>query len=113
MADDLLQAAAWKALQRHAASLAATHLRELLDQPGRFDAFSRQQGHCLLDFSRNRITADTLKLLIDLAQEREVPRLIQALFAGEVVNATENRPARPRHQQGALSPVQHRQCPAG
>ncbi len=105
MADDLLQALAWKALQRHSSSLAATHLRDLLDQPGRFDAFSRQQDHCLLDFSRNRLTTDTLKLLIALASEREVPRRIQALFAGEVVNATESRPAQHMALRGPGSPA--------
>ncbi len=93
MADDLLKASAWKALQQHAEALSGIHLRDLLDQPGRFEAFSREAGNCLLDFSRNRLTTDTLRLLIALAGEREVPRRIQALFAGEVVNLTENRPA--------------------
>ena len=104
MADDLLQAPAWKALQQHATTLSGTHLRDLLDQPGRFGAFSRQQGECLLDFSRNRITGDTLNLLLALASEREVPRRIQALFAGEVVNATENRPAQHMALRGPASP---------
>ncbi len=104
MADDLLQAAAWKVLQRHATTLSDTHLRDLLDQPGRFAAFSRQQGECLLDFSRNRITSDTVNLLIALANEREVPRRIQGLFAGEVVNATENRPAQHMALRGPSSP---------
>ncbi len=93
MADDLLQASAWKSLQQHAEALSGTHLRDLLDQPGRFEALSRQYDHCLLDFSRHRLTTDTLRLLLALAGERDVPRRIQALFAGEVVNATENRPA--------------------
>ena len=104
MADDLLQAPAWKALQRHATALSGTHLRDLLEQPGRFAAFSRQQGDCLLDFSRNRITADTLNLLIALAGEREVPGRIEALFAGEVVNGTENRPAQHMALRGPPSP---------
>ncbi len=104
MADDLLQAPAWKALQRHATALSGTHLRDLLEQPGRFAAFSRQQGDCLLDFSRNRITADTLNLLIALAGEREVPGRIQAIFAGEVVNGTENWPAQHMALRGPPSP---------
>ena len=104
MADDLLQASAWKALQQHSTALRGTHLRDLLDQPGRFDAFSRQHGQCLLDFSRNRLTTDTLRLLIALASEREVPRRIQALFDGEVVNATENRPAQHMALRGPASP---------
>ena len=93
MADDLLQAPAWQALRRHAEALAGTHLRALLDQPGRFAAFSRECGDCLLDFSRNRLTAESLQLLIRLATERDLPRQIEALFAGAAVNVTENRPA--------------------
>ncbi|MBL8201842.1 MAG: glucose-6-phosphate isomerase [Chromatiales bacterium] len=104
MADDLLQAPAWKALQRHAGELSGTHLRDLLDQPGRFAAFSRQHGHCLLDFSRNRLTTDTLGLLIALAGERELPRRIQTLFAGDVVNPTENRPAQHMAVRGPDAP---------
>ncbi len=104
MADDLLQAPAWTALQRHAEALSGTHLRDLLDQPGRFEAFSRQHGSCLLDFSRNRLTTDTLELLVALAGERELPRRIQALFAGEVVNPTENRPAQHMALRGPESP---------
>ncbi len=109
MATDLLQATAWKALQRHASTAwlppgSATHLRDLLDKPGRFEAFSRQHGDCLLDFSRNRLSTDTLKLLIALASERGVPASIQALFAGETVNATENRPAQHMALRGPDSP---------
>ncbi|MDH5276287.1 MAG: glucose-6-phosphate isomerase [Gammaproteobacteria bacterium] len=108
MATDLLQAPAWKALQRHASAawLAAgsTRLRDLLDTPGRFEAFSRQHGDCLLDFSRNRISTDTLKLLIALASERGVPASIQALFTAETVNPTENRPAQHMALRGPAGP---------
>ncbi|MEO7386098.1 MAG: glucose-6-phosphate isomerase [Gammaproteobacteria bacterium] len=105
MADDLLEAPAWKALGRHAAGLSGTHLRDLLDQPGRFQAFSRQHGDFLLDFSRNRLTPDTLRLLISLADARDVPRRIQSLFAGDVVNATENRPAQHMVLRGPDGPA--------
>ncbi|MDP2322446.1 MAG: glucose-6-phosphate isomerase [Gammaproteobacteria bacterium] len=109
MATDLLQAPAWKALQRHASSVwlapgATSHLRDQLNEAGRFDAFSRLHGDCLLDFSRNRISAHTLKLLIALASERGVPASIQALFAGETVNPTENRPAQHMALRGPDSP---------
>ncbi len=109
MATDLLQAPAWKALQRHASTAwlaagATTLLRDLLDEPGRYEAFSRQHGDCLLDFSRNRLSTDTLKLLIALASERGVPAAIQALFAGETVNTTENRPAQHMALRGPDSP---------
>ncbi len=69
------------------------HVRNLLDQPGRFTQFSRQVGDFLLDFSRNRVTTKTLGLLTDLARQRDVPGRIEALFSGEVVNVTENRSA--------------------
>jgi len=104
MANDLLQAAAWQALERHARALGSTHLGDLIDQPGRFEAFSRRQGSFLLDFSRNRLTTETLKLLIALANDRGVPQSIQALFAGESVNVTENRPAQHMALRGPKSP---------
>jgi glucose-6-phosphate isomerase len=109
MASNLDQAPAWKALQRHASSAwlapgTGSHLRDLLDAPGRFEAFSREFGNCLLDFSRNRMTTDTLKLLIALAAERGVPASVQALFAGEIVNPTENRPAQHMALRGPDTP---------
>jgi glucose-6-phosphate isomerase len=104
MADDLLQAPAWQALQRHARELAGTHLRDLLDQPGRFDAFSRKLGPCVLDFSRNRVTGETLGLLTDLAGQRGLPDAIRALFAGEVVNPTEQRAAQHMALRGPDGP---------
>ncbi|MBN8279987.1 MAG: glucose-6-phosphate isomerase [Gammaproteobacteria bacterium] len=104
MADDLAQAPAWQALQRHGAALRGTHLRDLLDQPGRFAAFSREHGPCLLDFSRNRLTGESLRLLLDLAAQRDVPGRIRSLFAGEVVNPTEGRPAQHMALRGPEAP---------
>ena len=83
----------WQALKRQAAALAGTHIAELLDTPGRYAGFSRQHGDFILDFSRHRLNAETLKLLIALAEARELPRWIEALFSGAAVNSTENRPA--------------------
>ena len=87
------QLPAWQALKRQAAALAGTHIAELLDTPGRYAEFSCQHGDFILDFSRNRLNAGTLKLLIELAEARELPRWIEALFSGAAVNSTENRPA--------------------
>lgn len=87
------QLPAWQALKRQAAALAGTHIAELLDTPGRYAQFSREHGDFILDFSRNRLDAGTLKLLIELAEARELPRWIEALFSGAAVNSTENRPA--------------------
>jgi glucose-6-phosphate isomerase len=83
----------WQALKRQAAALAGTHIAELLATPERYAQFSRQHGDFILDFSRNRLTAETLQLLIELAEARELPRWIKALFSGEAVNSTENRAA--------------------
>ena len=88
---DRLQA--WQALKRQAAALASTHIGELLATPERYAQFSRQHGDFILDFSRHRLTAETLKLLIELAEARELPRWIEALFSGAVVNSTEHRAA--------------------
>ncbi len=104
MADNLHQTAAWKALQQHAQTVSGTHIREFLAEPDRFEQFSRQQGSCLLDFSRNRISAETLKLLIALAGEQGVPRSIDALFAGGIVNPTEQRPAQHMALRGPVTP---------
>jgi len=108
MATDLLQAPAWKALERHASAAwlppGSAPLRDLIGQPGRFEAFSRQHGDCLLDFSRNRLSMETLELLVALARERGVPGSIEALFAGEAVNVTENRPALHMALRGSDSP---------
>jgi glucose-6-phosphate isomerase len=108
MATDLVQAPAWKALQRHASAVwlppDAPHLRDVIGQPGRFKAFSRRQGDCLLDFSRNRLSEETLGLLIALAGERNVPASVEALFAGQAVNFTENRPALHMALRGPDSP---------
>lgn len=108
MATELHEGSAWKALQRHASTVwlgpGTTHLKDLLDEPGRFQAFSRQNGECLLDFSRNRISTETVKLLIALASERGVQSAIQALFAGEPVNLTERRPAQHMALRGPDGP---------
>ena len=79
---------AWQALKRQAAALASTHIGELLATPERYAQFSRQHGDFILDFSRHRLTAETLKLLLELAEARELPRWIEALFSGAVVNST-------------------------
>jgi glucose-6-phosphate isomerase len=83
----------WQALKQQAIALGSTPLRELLDTPDRYAHFSRQHGDFVLDFSRHRLDAPTLKLLIELAEARQVPRWIEALFSGAAVNSTENRPA--------------------
>jgi glucose-6-phosphate isomerase len=85
---------AWQSLQAHAASLERHHLRQLFaDDPGRFDALSITALDSLYDFSRQRLTPDTVVLLLALARDCGLEERIRALFAGEAVNLTERRAA--------------------
>ena len=86
---------AWKALQAHADALRSQHLRDLFaaDPAGRFAATSVEALDFLYDFSRQRVTSQTLALLLDLARACDLEARIAALFAGEAVNHTERRAA--------------------
>ncbi len=86
---------AWKALEAHAAELAPRHLRQLLSEGGasRYESLSVTALDVLYDFSRQRLTDETLGLLADLAQACDLPQRIAELFAGEPVNNTEQRAA--------------------
>ena len=82
----------WTALASHAATTRSTHLRDLFAaDPDRFTKFSRSELNLLFDFSRQRVTAETLRLLFDLAAARDVKGRIAAMFSGEKINTTENR----------------------
>jgi glucose-6-phosphate isomerase len=83
---------AWAALARHAEGLKSAHLRDLTaDDPQRFQKFHVQFGSWLLDISRQRITAETLGLLLGLAQALELEKRIEAMFRGDLINTTEGR----------------------
>jgi len=84
---------AWNALDDHRQSITNLHLRTLLDEPGRYEACSRQACGLTLDYSRNLLTTEILELLSQLATERELGPWIEHLFAGARVNNTEDRPA--------------------
>ncbi len=84
---------AWRSLEAHRDEAAQLHLRSLLDEPGRYAAFSRSACGLVLDFSRNVMTGQTLDLLYRLGVERNVDAWIGQLFAGAPVNHTEDRPA--------------------
>jgi glucose-6-phosphate isomerase len=86
---------AWKALESHAAAIAGRTLRDLFAADGndRFESSSLQALDLLYDFSRQRVTRETLALLQSLAQACHLPARIAALFAGEPVNNTEGRAA--------------------
>jgi glucose-6-phosphate isomerase len=84
----------WQSLQAHAASLERHHLRQLFaDDPGRFEALSVTALDFIYDFSRQRLTPDTMVLLVALARDCGLEERIRALFAGEPVNLTECRAA--------------------
>ena len=84
----------WQALKTHQAELESTHMRELFsDDPGRASRFFIRGGGLSLDYSRNRITDDTLAKLMALARECGVPERIEAMFRGDHINVTEKRPA--------------------
>ena len=83
---------AWQALQAHAAEMANQSLRGLFAaDAGRFDSLSRRQDGLLLDLSRQRITPQTLRLLLDLAEAAQLVELRDEMFAGERINLTEDR----------------------
>jgi len=85
---------AWVRLQEHAREIGQTHLRDLFKaDPERFERFSLRLGPLLFDYSKNRIEARTLELLLELGREMGLPERIQAMFAGERINVTENRAA--------------------
>ncbi len=83
---------AWKALKTHFNDVAPLHMRDLFAQDSRrFENFSLQFNDILLDYSKNRITAETMQLLIRLARERELDKWIERMFNGEKINHTEDR----------------------
>jgi glucose-6-phosphate isomerase len=88
----LTQSPAWKALEAHHAETAGLHLRELFAaDPQRGTKLAAQACGLYLDYSKNRITDETLRLLLGLAEERGLRGRIDAMFRGEKINITENR----------------------
>jgi glucose-6-phosphate isomerase len=83
---------AWQALERHYAEIAGTHLRDLFAaDPKRGERLTAEAAGIYLDYSKNRITDETLILLLDLAAESGVPQRRDAMLRGEHINVTENR----------------------
>lgn len=82
----------WKALKKHHLEIADLHMRQLFDEdPHRFERFSLRLGEILFDFSKNRVIKETITLLCDLARQAELAGWIEAMFAGEKINLTEDR----------------------
>ena len=84
----------WRDLQAHAAEVEIHHLRQLFaDDPQRFERLSVSELDFLYDFTRQRLTANTVELLLALARACHLEERVQALFVGEAVNNTERRAA--------------------
>ena len=83
---------AWKALQQHAENLRPQQLRDLFkSDPARGTRYTAQAAGLFLDYSKNRITDETLTLLIQLAKESGLRAHCEAMFTGQKINTTENR----------------------
>src|SRR5271155_25544 len=83
---------AWGLLERHYESVRNTHLRQLfVDDPKRGDQFAIEAAGIWFDYSKNRVTAETLKLLQQLAHESGLRERIDAMFRGDTINVSEHR----------------------
>jgi glucose-6-phosphate isomerase len=83
---------AWQALERHYAQISGQHLRDLFAaDPQRGERLTAEAAGIYLDYSKNRVTDETMRLLIDLAAESGVAERRDAMFRGEHINVSENR----------------------
>jgi glucose-6-phosphate isomerase len=88
----LRQRPAWKALEQHHHEIGGRHLRELFaEDPGRGERLAAEAEGLYLDYSKNRVTDETLALLIQLAQESQVEERRDAMMRGELINVSEHR----------------------
>src|ERR1039458_6616602 len=82
----------WAAVAAHAKDMSQVHLRDLTAaDPQRWRNFHVEHDTWLLDISRQRITAETLSLLFDLARAADLPARMAAMFRGDPINSTEQR----------------------
>jgi glucose-6-phosphate isomerase len=88
----LTQSPPWKALAAHRQSLRGVHVRDLFaSDPDRAERFSLEVGDLYVDYSKNRVKDETMKLLFDLARHANVPEWRDRMFAGDAINGTEGR----------------------
>ena len=84
--------AVWKALEDHHVTMRGLHLQNLFaEDPARGERMTAEAAGVYLDYSKNRINDETLKLLIELAEQSGLRARIDAMFRGEKINVTENR----------------------
>ena len=85
----LRQRPAWKALEQHHSEIAGRHLRELFaEDPARGERLSAEAAGLYLDYSKNRVTDETMRLLIQLAEESGLEQRRDMMFAGERINVS-------------------------
>ncbi len=93
----LTESPAWKALEAHHTTIASKHMREMFSEDGgRFERLSvrwraNDGDELLLDYSKNRVTGETMRLLFNLARQADVEGWREKMFTGEKINFTENR----------------------
>lgn len=88
----LVDRPAWKALKAHADQIRGRHLRDLFkEDPNRGERLTAKGEGLFLDYSKNRVTDETLKLLVQLAEQSKLRERTEAMFLGEKINITENR----------------------
>jgi glucose-6-phosphate isomerase len=88
----LTQRPAWQDLQAHCKKVRGLHLRQLFDDdPGRGERLSAEAAGVYLDYSKNRVTGETLQLLVRLAEASGLRKRIDAMFRGDKINVTEDR----------------------
>jgi glucose-6-phosphate isomerase len=86
------QLPAWQSLKDHYQEIAKLHLRDqFASDPGRFERFSLRLDDVLFDYSKNIITDKTMKLLVELVYQANLPEMVEAMFSGEKINLTEQR----------------------
>ncbi|MGW4633200.1 glucose-6-phosphate isomerase [Nocardia sp. NPDC004415] len=92
MSSDITASAAWQALHDHHRSVAPVHLRQLFaDDPARGRALTLQVADLRIDYSKHRVTRETLRLLVDLAETAGVPRRRDEMYSGAHINTSEDR----------------------
>jgi len=88
----LTDSPAWKRLEQHHREVADLHMRELFARdPQRFTRFHLRLDDILFDYSKNRVTEQTMRLLFGLARQADVEGVREAMFSGEKINVTEDR----------------------
>src|SRR5439155_4318266 len=90
---DITRTKEWRALKRHHAAIRDVHLRTLFDEdPRRGETMAVEAADLYLDYAKHRLTGETLDLLVALAERAGLRKRIDAMFRGERINVTEDRP---------------------